>query len=93
MGYLDDQGKTTEAVDKNGYLHSGDVAKIDKEGFIYITGRIKEILITAGGENVAPVLIEQQIKAALPCVGFPVVIGDRKKFLIVLLTLTAEVIS
>jgi long-subunit acyl-CoA synthetase (AMP-forming) len=53
---------TKECIDSRGFLHSGDVGQIDKRGNLYITGRIKELIITAGGENVAPVLIENEVK-------------------------------
>jgi len=53
MGYLDDEEKTMETLDSEGLFHSGDIGKVDKDGFLYITGRIKELIITAGGENVA----------------------------------------
>lgn len=62
MGYYKNEKSTKETIDENGYLHSGDLGRIDKNGNLYITGRSKELLITAGGENVAPVLIEEQIK-------------------------------
>lgn len=68
------------------FLHSGDVGKLDKRGNLKITGRIKELIITAGGENVAPVLIENEIKEELKFVSNCMVIGDQKKFLAVLLT-------
>ncbi|GAB5357058.1 hypothetical protein AAMO2058_000341600 [Amorphochlora amoebiformis] len=51
-----------KTIDHNGWLHSGDLGFVDSEGYLKITGRIKELIITAGGENVAPVLIENQIK-------------------------------
>ena len=66
MGYLWEEEKTAELVDSDGWLHSGDLGKKDEDGFFYITGRIKEIIITAGGENIAPVPIEEKIKAELP---------------------------
>lgn len=91
MGYLNDQANTAATIDSDGFLCSGDVGQIDKFGFILITGRIKEILITAGGENVAPVLIEENIKAELPCISQAMVVGDRRKYLSVLLTLKTEV--
>ncbi|XP_046633356.1 long-chain-fatty-acid--CoA ligase ACSBG2-like [Daphnia pulicaria] len=91
MGYLNDPGNTSSVVDADGYLSTGDVGHTDKFGFVYITGRIKEILITAGGENVAPVLIEDNIKAELPIVSHAMVVGDRRKFLSILLTLRTEV--
>lgn len=86
MGYLQQPQKTIDAIDNEGWLHSEDIGKVDKDGFLFITGRIKELLITAGGENVAPVPIEDNVKAALPIVSQAVVIGDRLKFLSVLLT-------
>ncbi|XP_073957858.1 long-chain-fatty-acid--CoA ligase ACSBG2-like isoform X2 [Choristoneura fumiferana] len=91
MGYLDDEEKTKAAVDSEGWLHSGDVGRVDGHNFLYITGRIKEILITAGGENVAPVLIEQTVQTELPHVGYAVLIGDRRKFLSILLTLKCKI--
>jgi len=86
MGYLENEAKTKEAIDDEGWLHSGDVGRFDENGFLYITGRIKELIITAGGENIAPVPIEERIKAELPFVSNTMVIGDKKKFLSVLLT-------
>ena len=53
---------TKECIDSRGFLHSGDVGQIDKRGNLSITGRIKELIITAGGENVAPVLLENEVK-------------------------------
>ncbi|XP_041975814.1 very long-chain-fatty-acid--CoA ligase bubblegum-like isoform X2 [Aricia agestis] len=91
MGYLNDEEKTRAALDDEGWLHSGDVGRLDSLNLLYITGRIKELLITAGGENVAPVLIEQQVQAELLHVGYAVLIGDRRKFLAILLTLKAKV--
>ncbi|KAJ0182505.1 hypothetical protein K1T71_001874 [Dendrolimus kikuchii] len=91
MGYLNDEEKTKAAVDEDGWLHSGDVGRVDSNNLLYITGRIKELLITAGGENVAPVLIEQTIQSELLHVGYAVLIGDKRKFLSVLLTLKAKV--
>ncbi|XP_048488655.1 very long-chain-fatty-acid--CoA ligase bubblegum isoform X1 [Plutella xylostella] len=91
MGYLKDEEKTRNTIDGDGWLHSGDVGRADSRNFLYITGRIKELLITAGGENVAPVLIEQAIQAELLHVGYAVLVGDRRKFLAVLLTLKTKV--
>ena len=62
MGYFKDENATLRAIDEKGFLHSGDLGFIDKESIIYITGRIKELIITAGGENIAPILIENEIK-------------------------------
>jgi long-chain-fatty-acid--CoA ligase ACSBG len=90
MGYLHDEQKTREAIDPEGWLHSGDVGRVDEEGYLRITGRIKEILITAGGENVAPVLIEDTIKEEVPIISNCMVIGDRRKFLSLLVTLKSD---
>ncbi|XP_023278281.1 long-chain-fatty-acid--CoA ligase ACSBG1 isoform X1 [Seriola lalandi dorsalis] len=87
MGFLNMEDKTREALDEDGWLHSGDLGKIDEEGFLYITGRIKELIITAGGENIPPVPIEEAVKKELPIISNAMLIGDKRKFLSMLLTL------
>lgn len=91
MGYLQAPDKTKEAITEDGWLKSGDLGVVDESGFFRITGRAKEILITAGGENVAPIPIEESIKKQLPCVANAMLIGDQKKFLSVLLTIKTEI--
>jgi len=93
MGYLNDTEKTSECLTdgEEGFLRSGDVGVVAEDGFLTITGRIKEILITAGGENVPPVPIEANIKDELPCISNAIVIGDKRKFLSCLLTVKTEV--
>lgn len=90
MGYLGDEAKSREAIDDQGWLHSGDIGKIDVDGYLSITGRIKELLITAGGENIAPVIIEQCMKETMPIISTCMVIGDRKKFLTMFVTLKCK---
>ncbi|XP_072353273.1 long-chain-fatty-acid--CoA ligase ACSBG2-like isoform X3 [Scyliorhinus torazame] len=87
MGYLNMGEQTREAIDKAGWLHSGDLGKFDEDDFLYITGRIKELIITAGGENIAPVPIEDSVKSKLPIISNAMLIGDKRKFLSMLLTL------
>ncbi|XP_046571351.1 long-chain-fatty-acid--CoA ligase ACSBG2-like isoform X3 [Haliotis rubra] len=91
MGYLENEEKTKETMDEEGWLHSGDIGKKDKDGFLFITGRIKEIIITAGGENIAPVPIEDVVKECIPAISNCMLIGDKKKFLALLITLKTEV--
>ncbi|NWW84708.1 ACBG2 ligase, partial [Rhynochetos jubatus] len=91
MGYLNMEEKTKEAIDEDGWLHSGDLGKQDKDGFLYITGRIKELIITAGGENIPPVPIEDAVKEALPFISNAMLVGDQAKFLAMLLTLKCNV--
>jgi long-subunit acyl-CoA synthetase (AMP-forming) len=88
-GYLKDRVATKEAIDAEGWLHSGDIGVIDAEGFLQITDRKKDLIITAGGENVAPALVEGFLKG-IPVVSQAVVIGDRQRYLSVLLTLNAD---
>ena len=90
MGYFKDEAATKETIDSKGYLHSGDLGKMDERGNLTITGRIKELLITAGGENVPPVLIENEVKKAIPFINNAILIGDKQKYLIILLTLKYE---
>ncbi|XP_062816687.1 long-chain-fatty-acid--CoA ligase ACSBG2-like [Anolis carolinensis] len=91
MGYLNMEEKTKETIDQDGWLHSGDLGKEDQDGFLYITGRIKELIITAGGENVAPVPIEDAVKEAVPILSNAMLLGDRAKFLSMLLTIKCTV--
>ncbi|XP_076781372.1 long-chain-fatty-acid--CoA ligase ACSBG1 isoform X2 [Arvicanthis niloticus] len=87
MGYLNMEDKTCEAIDSEGWLHTGDMGRLDDDGFLYITGRLKELIITAGGENVPPVPIEEAVKMELPIISSAMLIGDQRKFLSMLLTL------
>ncbi|KAM4745897.1 long-chain-fatty-acid--CoA ligase ACSBG2-like [Anableps anableps] len=87
MGYLNMPDKTAESLDKTGWLHSGDLGKHDEDDFLYITGRIKELIITAGGENIPPVPIEDAIKFEVPIISNAMLLGDKQKFLSMLLTL------
>uniref|UniRef100_A0A8C1WIX8 long-chain-fatty-acid--CoA ligase n=1 Tax=Cyprinus carpio TaxID=7962 RepID=A0A8C1WIX8_CYPCA len=91
MGYLNMPDKTEEALDADGWLHSGDLGKHDKDDFLYITGRIKELIITAGGENVPPVPIEDALKEDVSIISNAMLVGDKKKFLSMLLTLKCNV--
>ncbi|KAM9393197.1 long-chain-fatty-acid--CoA ligase ACSBG2-like isoform 1-T1 [Pholidichthys leucotaenia] len=91
MGYLNMPDKTAEALDEDGWLHSGDLGRHDEQDFLYITGRIKELIITAGGENIPPVPIEDSVKAEVPIISNAMLIGDKLKFLSMLLTLKCVV--
>ncbi|XP_041862858.1 long-chain-fatty-acid--CoA ligase ACSBG2 isoform X2 [Melanotaenia boesemani] len=91
MGYLNMPDKTEEALDAEGWLHSGDLGKHDENGFLFITGRIKELIITAGGENIPPVPIEDSVKEAIPLISNAMLIGDKRKFLSMLLTIKCQV--
>jgi long-subunit acyl-CoA synthetase (AMP-forming) len=88
-GYLKDAESTKNALDAEGWLHSGDIGTIDAEGFLQITDRKKDLLITAGGENIAPQVLEGHLKG-IPIVAQAVVIGDRRKYLAALVTLDPE---
>ncbi|MCA1733479.1 MAG: AMP-binding protein, partial [Acidobacteria bacterium] len=85
-GYYRDEEATARTIDADGWLHSGDLGEIDAEGFLTITGRRKDLIITSGGHNIAPQNIEQALKA-IPPIAQAVVLGDRRSFLIALLTL------
>eukprot|EP00388_Colpodella_angusta_P005123 GDKJ01016081.1.p1 GENE.GDKJ01016081.1~~GDKJ01016081.1.p1 ORF type:complete len:711 (-),score=167.47 GDKJ01016081.1:1258-3390(-) len=88
MGYYKNEKATQETFDNRGFMKSGDLGRVDKDGFVYITGRAKELLITAGGENVAPTPLENALKEELPeVISNCQVVGDQKKFLGVLVTL------
>lgn len=87
MGYLKEPEKTVETLTSDGWLRTGDWGYLDKEGSLAISGRIKDLIITSGGENIPPSRIENTIKGQLTCISNAVVIGDKRKYLTVLLTL------
>ncbi len=92
MGYLNSPQKTEETFDSEDWLHTGDIAKIDSDGFLYITGRLKELIITAGGENIAPIPIEDRVKSELSdVVSNCMLVGDKKKYLVLLVTLKSMI--
>jgi long-chain acyl-CoA synthetase len=89
-GYYKDEAATREVLDEDGWLRSGDVGSIDEDGFITITDRKKDILITAGGKNVAPANLENALKTA-PLVSQALVLGDRRPYVAALITVDPAV--
>jgi long-chain acyl-CoA synthetase len=88
QGYHKNPEATSETI-VNGWLHTGDIGEVDPDGFIKITGRKKDIIITAGGKNITPANLEAEIKQH-PLVSQCVVVGDRRPYLVALVTLDAE---
>src|SRR6185436_4599108 len=86
LGYFKNEQATREVVDSGGWLHSGDIGEIDADGFLKITDRKKELIITSGGKNIAPAIIEGKLRQ-IPAVSQAVVIGDRRNYLVALVTL------
>ncbi|MDQ1372841.1 MAG: long-chain acyl-CoA synthetase, partial [Actinomycetota bacterium] len=89
-GYLNDPEKTRDALDEDGWLHSGDIGEFDDEGYLRIVDRKKELIITAGGKNISPANLEAALKS-FPLIGQAAVIGDNRPFISALLVLDAEV--
>jgi len=88
-GYYKMEKETKEALEPDGWLHTGDIAEIDAEDFIRIVDRKKDIIVTAGGKNVAPQPIENMLKT-FPIVGDVCVVGDKKKFISALIVPNPE---
>ncbi|MEY9913056.1 long-chain acyl-CoA synthetase [Catenulispora sp. MAP12-49] len=89
-GYLQPDGSVLSPLDADGWLATGDVGTLDADGFLTITDRKKELIITSGGKNIAPTLIESHLTAH-PAVGFAVAIGDRRPYVTALIVLDADV--
>jgi long-chain acyl-CoA synthetase len=79
-GYFNKPAATAEAIDAEGWFHTGDIGKVDEDGFLVITDRKKDLIVLAGGKNVAPQPIENELKSS-PFIGVPIVLGDRHKFI------------
>jgi long-chain acyl-CoA synthetase len=90
LGYLKDPDKTAEAMDDDGWVHTGDIGAFDDDGYLKIVDRKKELIITAGGKNISPANIEAALKS-FPLIGQACVIGDNKPFISALLVLDSEV--
>lgn len=89
-GYRKEPAKTAEALDADGWLHTGDVAQIDDEGYLTIVDRKKELMINSAGKNMSPANIEKAIKAACPLIGVVMAIGDARPYNTALIVLDAE---
>jgi long-subunit acyl-CoA synthetase (AMP-forming) len=90
LGYRNLPDKTKEALDDDGWLHTGDIAEIDDEGYVKLVDRKKELIISAGGKNMSPANIEAQIKTSSPLIGQACCIGDRRPFNTALIVLDSD---
>ena len=88
-GYLHNEAATAQTVDEDGWLRTGDIGQVDEDGFLFITGRKKEIIITAGGKNLSPEKIENALKMS-PYIKEAVAIGDRRKFVSAIIQIDLE---
>jgi len=91
MGYLKNEKATRETIDSQGFVRSGDRGKLDADGFLRITGRIKELIIGAGGENIAPVPVEDTFKLMCPACSNIMMIGEQQRFMAALITFKVDV--
>lgn len=91
-GYFNNPAATAEAIDADGWFHTGDIGTIDADGFLFITGRKKELLVTAQGKNVAPAPLEDRIRAHA-LVSQCMVVGDNRPYVAALVTLDAEALG
>jgi long-subunit acyl-CoA synthetase (AMP-forming) len=90
LGYRNQPQRTAEAIDGEGWLHTGDIGTLDEDGYLKIVDRKKEIIINAAGKNMSPVNIESAIKSASPLIGQMCVIGDGRPYNTALIVLDAD---
>ena len=90
QGYYNLPEATAEALDADGWLHTGDIGQLDAEGFLTITDRKKDILVTAGGKNIAPQNVENMLKASCQFVSQAVMLGDKRPYCVALITINEE---
>ncbi|MEO6886268.1 MAG: AMP-dependent synthetase/ligase [Jatrophihabitantaceae bacterium] len=88
-GYWKNETATVEAIDADGWFHTGDIGEIDADGFVRITGRKKELIVTAGGKNVAPAVLEDRVRAHW-LISQCLVVGDQQPFIAALVTIDPE---
>jgi len=88
-GYYRDEAATREVLDGEGWLHTGDIGHVDEDGFLFVTDRKKDLIVTAGGKNVAPQNLENELKAAKE-ISQAVVVGDGKAYVAALVTLDPD---
>ena len=91
MGYIYREDATRKDMTEDGWLRTGDLADIDNDGFHKIVGREKDLIITAGGENIAPQPIHEAVKSRLPVLSQVLLLGDKQKFCFAFLTLAVNV--
>ncbi|HEX9063715.1 MAG TPA: AMP-dependent synthetase/ligase, partial [Streptosporangiaceae bacterium] len=91
-GYWRNEKATAETLDSGGWLHTGDIGALDDEGFLSVTGRKKELIVTAGGKNVAPAVLEDRLRAH-PLISQCMVVGDNRPFIGCLITLDPEALD
>jgi long-subunit acyl-CoA synthetase (AMP-forming) len=89
-GYRNDPARTAEAIDPGGWLHTGDLAAIDEDGYVTITGRKKELIINAAGKNMSPAAIESAVLAASLLIAQVVAVGDRRPYIVALIALDSD---
>ena len=89
QGYFKDEDATRRSLDSDGWFRTGDLGSMDEDGFLAITGRKKELIITSGGKNISPAAIESKLKEN-PVVGDAMIVGDDRRFLTALLTVEEE---
>jgi long-chain acyl-CoA synthetase len=88
-GYWHNDAATADVLDRDGWIHTGDIGSLDDEGFLRITGRKKELIITAGGKNVSPAVLEDRLRSH-PLVSQCMVVGDGRPYVAVLVTIDEE---